>query len=287
MIEIIKTKKDLLKVRAQLRDMSIGFVPTMGNLHKGHLSLVQASLRANNHTFVSIFVNPKQFGEGEDLDSYPRTFKEDIKKLKQLENENGNENCIHVFAPISEEEIFPLGHNTSIEVNGMTDKLCGKSRPGHFRGVTTVVYQLFMIVRPTNAYFGEKDYQQYLVIKQMAEDLLIPINIHALPIVREESGLALSSRNQYLSSEQKKKSLTLFKTLKRLKTEFIQNKKFSQTDILNIKQSSEWDYLEVLDASTLNEVNEKTNEFILAGAYKIGSTRLIDNIVFQAHSKND
>jgi pantoate--beta-alanine ligase len=286
-MKIIDTKKDLLRVRAQLKDMSIGIVPTMGNLHKGHLSLVQNSLQANNHTFVSIFVNPKQFGENEDLVNYPRTFQEDIQKLKQLDNEDGNENSIIVFAPKNEEEIFPISHQTSIEVNGMTDKLCGKSRPGHFRGVTTVVYQLFMLVKPTNAYFGKKDYQQYLVIKQMTEDLLMQINIHALPIIREESGLALSSRNQFLNSEQKKKSLTLFKTLSKLKRDFLQNKELPQIEISNIKKSSDWDYLEVLDANTLNEVDDKTNKYILAGAYKIGNTRLIDNIVFQANKNND
>jgi pantoate--beta-alanine ligase len=286
-MKIIDTKKDLLRVRAQLKDMSIGIVPTMGNLHKGHLSLVQNSLQANNHTFVSIFVNPKQFGENEDLVNYPRTFQEDIQKLKQLDNEDGNENSIIVFAPKNEEEIFPISHQTSIEVNGMTDKLCGKSRPGHFRGVTTVVYQLFMLVKPTNAYFGKKDYQQYLVIKQMTEDLLMQINIHALPIIREESGLALSSRNQFLNSEQKKESLTLFKTLSKLKRDFLQNKELPQIEISNIKKSSDWDYLEVLDANTLNEVDDKTNKYILAGAYKIGNTRLIDNIVFQANKNND
>ncbi len=283
MIEIIRTLNQFETFRNNLRPGTIGFVPTMGNLHKGHLSLVKESLRQNDNTIVSIFVNPKQFGPNEDFEKYPRTLGEDNKKLKDLyRDEEFRGRLLTIFAPEVPEEIFPSNFSTKITVGDLTNKLCGINRPGHFDGVTTVVYRLFSIVKPHKAYFGQKDYQQYLVCKKMIEDLRLNIQLVPMPTKRDEDGLAMSSRNQYLTGTDRELALVLPQTLEKLK-ETIKSNFWPESYGLALelagesKKEGDWDYLEILDAKTLREPSERTHTVILAGALKLGHTRLIDN----------
>ncbi len=283
MIEILRTLNQFDVFRKNLRPGTIGFVPTMGNLHKGHMSLVKESLRHNDNTIVSIFVNPKQFGPSEDFEKYPRTLGRDNQVLKELyRQEEFKGKLLTIFAPENPEEVFPPGFSTRISVGDLTNKLCGTNRPGHFDGVTTVVYRLFSIIKPHKAYFGQKDYQQYLVIKKMMEDLKLDIQLVPMPTKRDTEGLALSSRNQYLNKDDKLVALSLPSTLESIK-ELIRNNYWPESyeKALNsasmTKESPAWDYLEILDAKTLEEPTERTHTIILAGALKVGKTRLIDN----------
>lgn len=263
--------------RNELKDLSLGLVPTMGNLHFGHLGLVKKALEANQKVVVTIFVNPTQFGPGEDFDKYPRTLEQDLFKLKELE---GAENII-VIAPQSPSEIYPKDFSTEIKVNAFKNIMCDKFRPGHFHGVTTVVYRLFQMAKAQNAYFGQKDFQQFKVIEKMTQDLELPVKCHCLPIARESDGLALSSRNQYLSNEQREKAPLIHETLKELGEVFCKNPNEAikrQTEIL--KQDPSWQYLDLRDAYDLSEANSNTTHLVVAGAYFMGDTRLIDNIVF-------
>ena len=267
-------------MRVLENNKSCGLVPTMGNLHKGHLSLLEKSLEENDISVLSIFVNPTQFSEHEDLDSYPRTLEEDIEKIKNISQ---GKNVI-VFAPEKTSEIYPVSPLTSIRIPSLESKLCGISRPGHFNGVCQVVYRLFNMTQPKNTYFGQKDYQQLLIIKQMALELFPEITIKGLPIYRESNGLAMSSRNNYLESKEIPQALTLIKTLKEIKAFFTKNSNLEETlkKIQRIKnQNQSWDYLELLNAENLSKSNKDTSEFILAGAYKIRQVRLIDNLVFK------
>ncbi|MFI5390670.1 MAG: pantoate--beta-alanine ligase, partial [Bacteriovoracales bacterium] len=210
MIEILRTTKQFEIFRKIYDEKSVGFVPTMGNLHKGHLSLAKESLRNNDLTIVSIFVNPKQFCPGEDYEKYPRTLGEDTAQLKELfrsENLMNSEKRLAIFAPESIFEIYSPGFSTVISLPMLSNKLCGLNRPGHFDGVSTVVFSLFSLVRPHKAYFGQKDYQQYLIIKKMIEDLRLNIQIVPMPIKRDNDDLAYSSRNQYLSKEERIEAL--------------------------------------------------------------------------------
>ena len=212
-MQIIRTLEDLKNLREGLTD--VGFVPTMGNLHEGHLSLVRSSFRKHQNCIVSIFVNPLQFGPDEDFDAYPRTLDEDIQKLSLLLKEFPNSKII-VFAPINSEVIFPSSYSTSIRNTKFENILCGKSRPGHFEGVLTVVHRLFKIVKPDSSFFGLKDYQQYHLIRSMCTDHEMGVHIYGCPIIRNNSGLALSSRNSYLSDEDKKRALILPSALKKV-----------------------------------------------------------------------
>ena len=283
MIKLITTSKELLlEVTNRPSDKSVGFVPTMGNLHLGHLSLVETSLKENDITFVSIFVNPKQFGKNEDFGLYPRTLDQDLELLKSLKN---NQKTIVVFAPQTEIEIYPKGFSTQISVQADFSKiLCAKSRPGHFGGVATVVYLLFQYIKPDRAYFGQKDLQQLHVIKKLTQDLMLPVQIISCPIVRDENGLALSSRNQYLSKQEKQKALVLSQGLKKLAS-FIQEKQdFDCADLEAYRdkitgKDSNWEYLEILDADQLGPLSTQSLNFALLGAYKLGKTRLIDNLI--------
>jgi len=281
MIKIFTTQKDYDLFRTNLNHNSIGIVPTMGNLHEGHLFLLKKSLEENTVSVITIFVNPKQFGPTEDFAKYPRTLDEDLNKISSLALHNTTANSqkeIVVFAPKDINEIYPIGFNTVISVGGVTQALEGAKRPTHFDGVTTVVYRLFKIVNPTNAYFGQKDFQQCVVIKKMVEDLSINIAIHILPIIRNSEGLALSSRNQYLSESEKSFALHLSKTLKQIEM-LIKNKKDYRELIREELNNNKWDYLEVLDSKNLEIPQEQTKELVIIGAYKIGSTRLLDNIL--------
>jgi pantoate--beta-alanine ligase len=286
MLKIIKTVHEFNIWRNNLSsDLSVGLVPTMGNLHLGHLSLTKMSLESNDVTIVTIFVNPKQFGPNEDLDKYPRTLTQDTQKLEELFNNVAPEKELCILAPSSPQEIYPedeIESKASIIVkHPMTEVLCGAYRPGHFDGVTTVVHKLFTITKPHNAYFGEKDYQQLAIIRQMVKETKLPVNIFSRSIIRDKDGLALSSRNQYLSVQERKIALTLPQTLNELK-KMAQTKKVDLLGrVKEIKESDHrWQYLEALDATTLAPLNESSSDnIVIAGAYIVGNTRLIDNVV--------
>ena len=281
MIKLFTTKKDYEHYRRSLGHDSIGIVPTMGNLHEGHLTLLQQSIKDNDVSVITIYVNPKQFGPNEDFNKYPRTLDEDLAKISNLVLRlNKPKKEIIVFAPVDNDEIYPKNFNTIIKVLGVTSKLEGAKRPTHFEGVTTVVYCLFKIISPKNAYFGQKDFQQCVVIKKMVLDLCLDVSIHIMPIVRNSEGLALSSRNQYLSESEKIEALHLSHTLKKI--EILIHKKidynvFIESELKNTK----WDYLEVLNAQDLEVPEKETREMVIIGVYKMGNTRLLDNILVQ------
>jgi pantoate--beta-alanine ligase len=280
MIKLIKSRKQWLLQRSEISE-SLGLVPTMGNLHLGHLSLAQKALDENKHILVTIFVNPKQFGPNEDFERYPRTLEQDLELLSGLKK--NEDQVIYVFAPASIEEIYPIGFSTTISVKGVSEKLCGLSRPGHFDGVTTVVYQLFALARAQKAYFGQKDYQQYKVIEKMVHDLCLDIELLCCPIIRDQDGLALSSRNQYLSADEKKAALILSQTLQSIQKK-IEQGEFQKIDTVELKNENsstvQWDYLEILDGENLNEISSETKQVVALGAINIGKTRLIDNLLF-------
>ncbi len=281
MIKIFTTLKDYNSYRNKFgNDSSIGIIPTMGNLHEGHISLLRKSVEENDVSVITIFVNPKQFGPTEDFDKYPRTLDADINKISGVAIQAGPEKEIVVFAPASIEEIYPSGFSTTIHVAGVTERLEGAVRPTHFDGVTTVVYRLFKTVKATNAYFGQKDYQQCLVVKKMVTDLGLDINLHIMPIIRNAEGLALSSRNQYLNEQERSEALHLSRTLKKIEN-MIKNKEDFRALVDFELTNSKWDYLQVLNADTLETPDEKTKDLIIIGVYRLGSTRLLDNILVQ------
>ncbi len=279
MINCLKKTSEILHAREN-EISPVGFVPTMGNLHEGHISLLEQALREFKVVYFSIFVNPKQFGPSEDFHRYPRTLENDLSLIeKSIKSFPGSK--VVVFAPANAEEIFPPSHHEVLSVCGLSTVLEGKIRPGHFDGVATVVYRLFDLIKPSKAYFGLKDFQQYLVIKQMVKDLSLPIKIQGMPIIRETQGLALSSRNQYLSPDQKSLALLLFNTLTKIK-EIIGDKKMNlpkaKLFIENIIRDPNWNYLELRDSETFSEdLTSSTNITILA-VYQMGTTRLLDNM---------
>src|SRR6185437_1578734 len=254
----------------------IGFVPTMGALHEGHLSLVRAAKKQTDIVAASIFVNPTQFGPNEDFSKYPRTFERDCELLK-------NEGVDLLFAP-SAEENYPRGAVTWVTVEGLSDKLDGRSRPGHFRGVTTVVAKLFHVVEPDVAFFGQKDAVQLVLIRRMVRDLNMPVEIVGCPIVREKDGLAMSSRNAYLSAEERKSALVLNDTLQAIKKRFDEGEKNSEKlissgmDIFRREPLVRLDYLDIVDPETLDPLPFINRDTLAAVAACVGTTRLIDNI---------
>jgi pantoate--beta-alanine ligase len=257
----------------------IGFVPTMGYLHEGHLSLIRCSKKENDITVVSIFVNPIQFGANEDFGRYPRDFERD-KSLCEKENVN------YIFYP-SYEEMYPDGFQTYAEVVELSKGLCGDFRPGHFKGVATVVAKLFNIVCPDNAYFGKKDFQQLKVIQKMVKDLNFPVNVVGCPVVREPDGLAMSSRNKYLSDKERESALYISQALfeaKRIFEDGITDanliKERARQIISQAKHLKEIQYVEIVDSNTLKPVDKVKKSDVLAVAVYIGNTRLIDNIEF-------
>lgn len=259
---------------------SIGLVPTMGNLHAGHVSLVKEAAKNHDIVVVTIFVNPKQFGPNEDFDRYPRTLQDDLNALKDIHGQ------VVVFAPNDPKEIYPQGFSTEISLPSLAALMCGKSRPSHFAGVTTVVYQLFAICRPDTAYFGLKDYQQVKIIERMTKDLLLPVKIRTMPIIRDEDGLALSSRNRYLKSEQRSIALTLPHTLDQaviiLKNDGIAA---CHNFLQEILSDASWDYLELRQADSLRQAATGDKFFVLVGALFVGATRLIDNRVVELNAR--
>ena len=265
------------KVRRE-QDRTIGLVPTMGALHDGHLSLVREARRMCDVVVVSVFVNPTQFSFNEDFDRYPRDLTKDAAILTDY-------NVDYIFAP-SIEEIYPKDFSTYVAVGGLSEQLEGVSRPGHFRGVSTVVTILLNIVRPDFAFFGQKDAQQTLVVKRLVRDLAFDTEIVVLPTVREESGLALSSRNAYLNEDERRAALILYRALTRAKEAYAEGER-SGSRLASIVQSAvaaeplaRIDYVSVTDAETLEPL-EKLNDrtVLIALAVHIGKARLIDNII--------
>ncbi|EPF71830.1 MULTISPECIES: pantoate--beta-alanine ligase [Acinetobacter] len=252
----------------------IGFVPTMGNLHEGHLSLVREARQLCDVVVVSIFVNPIQFGPNEDFDNYPRTLEQDSQLLAEA-------GCDIVFAPSVEQMYGKSPRLTNISVSEITEDLCGLQRPGHFDGVAVVVTKLFNIVQPNYAFFGQKDYQQLAVIRQFVRDLNIPLEVIGVPIVRAEDGLALSSRNGYLSEQERKTAPVIYQSLKNAEQALQQGEKLSEV-LANIKAALTQagfvvDYVEARTPE-LQKIDEFNQEIVLFVAAKLGSTRLIDNM---------
>ena len=270
------------EARAACRDARasskrLGLVPTMGALHEGHLSLVRAAKAQCDAVAVSIFVNPTQFGPTEDLSKYPRPFDRDSQLLEK-------EGVDILFAP-SVDEIYPNGQVTWVLVEGLSEKLDGRSRPGHFRGVTTIVSKLFHILEPDAAFFGQKDAAQLAVIRRMVEDLNFPVAIVACPIVREPDGLAMSSRNAYLNREERGRALVLQRSLQQVQREFQAGQRIAAQLISAAKKvfarepQVVLDYFEIVDPDTLDPVEQISQKTLVAVAAYVGSTRLIDNIV--------
>ena len=277
-MEIITTIEDIRSIVKQWKDQgySVGFVPTMGYLHDGHAALIDQARKDNDKVIVSIFVNPTQFGENEDLNSYPR----DINRDKSLCEAHKAD---IIFAPAPDE----MYHDRKAFVNivELSDTLCGISRPIHFKGVCTVVAKLFNIIQPTNAYFGEKDAQQLAIIRKMVYDLNFPVHIIGVPIVRESDGLAKSSRNTYLSKEERKAATILYKAIQKGKQTIQRGASAdsiinTMTEIINTEPLAKIDYISVVDANTMQPVHEITDPVLVAMAVYIGSTRLIDNFSF-------
>lgn len=259
---------------------SIGLVPTMGSLHQGHLSLVKEAGKNCDIVIVSIFVNPIQFCDGEDYEEYPRDVEKDKSLLEDYQVDA-------IFAPLVA-EMYPSGYNTFVELQGeITQKLCGKSRVGHFRGVSTVVSKLFNICLPDKAFFGQKDAQQAMIIEKMVRELNFPLTIVRVPIVRESDGLAMSSRNIYLNKEERKQALVLNKSLKSAKQAVSDGErkvakiKELIRQIITESSLAKIDYVEIFDAINMEDIEEIEDRALIALAVKFGDTRLIDNLLVE------
>lgn len=278
-MQICNQIQDARRFSRQVRPQGrrLGLVPTMGALHEGHLSLVRAAKARCHVVAVSIFVNPTQFGPNEDFSSYPRSFERDRDLLEK-------EGVDLLFAP-AVEEMYPPGAASFVTVEGLSEKLCGKSRPGHFRGVTTVVAKLFHIIEPDAAFFGQKDAAQVAIIRRMVRDMDIPLEIVACPIVRQPDGLAMSSRNAYLNPEQRKQALVLSQALRAVEEAFARGERNAASLIYLAQQvfggepAARLDYLEIVDPDTLDAVQRITQPALVAVAAWVGTTRLIDNTV--------
>ena len=285
-MNMVKTLRELRAAIAQARaeGKQIGFVPTMGNLHAGHVSLVQIAAQRADFVVASIFVNPLQFGAGEDLDKYPRTLAADQEKLLAA-------GCHLLFHP-DVAEIYPhgMGNQTRVSVPGVSEGLCGASRPGHFEGVATVVTKLFNMVQPDLAVFGEKDYQQLAVIRALVQDLNMPIQIIGAPTQRADDGLALSSRNGYLSDAQRAIAPALYRGLQAIAAE-LQRGTRDYARLVDGAQAQQRtagfvpDYLEIRNAVTLRPAQVDDRHLVILTAAQLGSTRLIDNLVVELPSQ--
>jgi len=272
---IADTRDWCARVRAESK--TLGLVPTMGALHAGHMALVNAARTRCDAVAVSIFVNPTQFGPGEDFASYPRTFEEDCRELEEA-------GVDVVFAP-SAEEMFPPGATTFVTVEGLSERLDGKSRPGHFRGVATVVAKLFHIFMPEHAYFGQKDAAQVAVLRKMVRDLLFPLKLEVCPTVREPDGLAMSSRNRNLTGEQRQQALVLSRALRTVEEQVKSGVKDSGELLATMRRvfseepSVRVDYCSIVDPEMLEDIADVSGGALVAVAAHVGTTRLIDNIL--------
>lgn len=285
-MQIIRSVRALQSWRRKQETLlhnSIGLVPTMGALHAGHLSLIQRARRSCETVVVSLFVNPLQFGPKEDLKRYPRPISADVKLCQQM-------GVDVVFLP-SRKELYPNDFQSSVKVLHLTRRWEGEHRPSHFQGVTTVVTKLLNLVRPDRALFGQKDYQQYLVVRQLAKDLNMETKIVLCPTIRETDGLAMSSRNQYLSVQQRQVATTLFKTLWAGRERIQRGQKSAGTILREMKKrltsesAIKIDYVAVCDAKTLEPVKEAKGKVVLLGAIHIGHVRLIDNLLLRVPNK--
>lgn len=281
MLRVIKNITEMQEILFSVRTEGkiIGFVPTMGYLHEGHLSLVKEAKKDCDIIVMSIFVNPLQFGVGEDYDIYPR----DLIRDKQSAEEAGVDYIFHPTAT----EMYPKNYSTFVNVENLTDVLCGAQRPGHFKGVTTVVLKLLNIIFPHRAYFGQKDAQQVIVIKRMVRDLNMPVKIITVPIKREDDGIAISSRNLYLTKEERKQATCLYKSLKLAEQMILQGenqaeevKKEIENEI-NKNNLAKIDYVEIVNAESLDSVELIKGSILIALAVKFGKTRLIDNLMME------
>ena len=274
---VVSTIDEIKKLTDAFRGGTLGLVPTMGYLHDGHMNLVKQSLNKCDHTVVSIFINPRQFSPSEDLDIYPKNLSGDIEKLESI--------GVDVLFYPNRDTIYPEGFKTNIQVDGITQHLCGKSRPELFKGVATVVLKLFNIVRPQHAFFGEKDWQQLAVIETMTRDLNIDVHIHRVPLIREPDGLAMSSRNSNLSPEERKKALSLSRSLNDSKEKvnrgITSSKQLRQNikSIIAAESGTQIDYISICDPISLEEKEEVKDRTLIALAVKIGPARLIDNCI--------
>jgi pantoate--beta-alanine ligase len=254
---------------------SIAFVPTMGGLHAGHLSLVALAKQKADKVIASVFVNPTQFGKNEDFGQYPNTLEQDIALLEQHQVDG-------LYNP-SVEQIYPQGLDSDIKVGEMGDILCGASRPGHFQGVAQVVHRLFEIVKPDMAIFGQKDYQQLLLITQMVDQYFPEVKVLSQSTIRDQDGLAMSTRNQYLSTNERKITPRLYQALLQAKQDYLNNasvKVLTSTAKNTLSEDFKVDYFEALDANTLKQITDNTSKIAILCAVFLGSTRLIDNIIF-------
>jgi pantoate--beta-alanine ligase len=279
-MKIIKSGKKMQSYSESLRlqGKRIAFVPTMGYFHEGHLALMKEAKKMADCVVVSIYVNPTQFGPKEDFSKYPRDLKRDLKMAESV-------NVDVIFYP-PDDEIYPADYQTYVDVEKVTQNLCGMSRPGHFRGVTTICLKLFNIVKPHIAIFGKKDFQQFISIKRMVDDLNLDLQIIGLSTVREADGLAMSSRNKYLQNNERSSALTLSASLKLAQKLHSDGEKKVSVIINEVKKLikkadyTDIDYVKICEINTLNDVKEIKNQSVIALAVKVGKTRLIDNHVF-------
>lgn len=266
--------------RSKNKKKSLGLIPTMGNLHKAHLTLLEQSLKDNQASVLTIFVNPKQFPEDDDFKKYPRTLANDIALATSLaEDMKATKKDIIIFAPEDTSEIYPKGFNENIESGKIGSILEGTFRKGHFNGMATVVYRLFKIFTPKRAYFGKKDYQQLHIIKNIVKDYSLKIKIVSMPVVRDESGLALSSRNQFLNKKQMLEALKLSQTIYETKYLLVhEGRELAQEFVSDVVQDNPaFNYLEIRAADSLLPITSKTKKMVILGNYQIESTRLLDN----------
>ena len=281
-MEVAQTIETMRKLTEAARrsGRKIGFAPTMGALHVGHVSLIEAAAKECDFIVVSIFVNPTQFGPGEDFEKYPRPVEADLEICRKA-------GVDVVFAP-APKEMYPAEHLAWVAVEKLTEPLCGRSRPGHFRGVTTVCAKLFNIVAPDAAYFGQKDAQQVVVIKRMVQDLNMPLRIVVCPTVREPNGLAVSSRNQYLSAQQKRDARKIYQSLEKCRQMIAAGVRdprqiiAEMQNVLRQVPSIEIEYVSLVDAETLETIERIAGRVLAAVAVRLGLARLIDNILVDA-----
>lgn len=280
-MRVIEDINDMKEAARSLRveGKKLSFVPTMGYLHQGHLSLMKKGREAGDVLVVSIFVNPTQFGKGEDFEKYPRDFERDKRMCE-------GEGVDILFVPKAA-GMYPKGYQSYVEVEDVTRNLCGASRPGHFRGVATVVTKLFNIVRPHFAIFGEKDFQQLTVIKKLVKDLNMDVEVIGMPIVREVDGLAMSSRNSYLSEGERKAALNIYRALKSVKELFDKGERSADVLLTEARRVAETtpliepDYVKLVNMKTMEDIERVDDEALLSMAVKVGKTRLIDNIILR------
>jgi pantoate--beta-alanine ligase len=277
-MQIIETIAEMKQIRHSLKG-TVGLFPTLGYLHEGHLSLVRRSRSENNFTLTSLFVNPTQFGPGEDFDRYPRDYQRDFAMLEK-------EKVDYVFLP-AVKAMYPPGYNTWVDVLGVTDRLEGAVRPGHFRGVATIVAKIFNILEPDRAYFGQKDAQQCVVLKKMAAELNMNVEVVICPTVREPDGLAMSSRNVYLSPEERQQAPVIYQSLCQARAMWAAGERDSarlrqaMTGLIQQKPLGKIEYISIAGALGLNELEKAEPPVVISTVVRFGKTRLLDNILLE------